>query len=115
MRSAFRSCCPIIFIIAASCSSLENKNAVDYSVVASVDGIDENLHARVRSVLQRSDIDCYMEGSIRCAVMVPKNSLEKARMALLAEPNLGGGLVIVDSMGEMEFTAPVQRSPAKGR
>jgi hypothetical protein len=84
----------ILTATAVSCNSLPSKDGSEWSPVALVDGRNSTAQNMVRSTLKRSDIVCFMEGSVGYAVMVPKNQLAQAKRVLQEDSELRN-LVIV--------------------
>lgn len=88
-------------IVLSSCSGVPNRGVSEWSPVAIVDGRNHAAQDLVRSTLKRNNIECFMEGSVAYAVMVPKNWLKEAERALQEDPKLGPSIVKVLQNGRI--------------
>jgi hypothetical protein len=59
----------------------------------------------VRSTLRRNNIECFMEGSVAYAVMVPQKQVKQARRALLDDPQLRPLVTVLDENGRVPDSA----------
>ena len=71
--------------------------------VASVDGGNKTQQDAIYSAFLDKGIRCYMEGSVRYAVMAPKSRLLEARRVLLSDPMLRTNLIILEEQGLFHF------------
>ena len=84
----------VIAILAVSCGTnstgrrATRVNNSEFVAVAVIDGNNASIKEIVASELSKNGIECYMEGSLGYAVMVPKPLVKKASEILLKSQNV---------------------------
>jgi len=74
-------------------SAPAQKDAEGWAVAAIVGGSNPGAYNRVHEVLSSRGIQCYMEGSVGYAIMVPQRRLTEAKEVLSKDEELRGLLL----------------------
>jgi len=106
----------VMLIVCISIVGCASRNRVeDWSVIALIDGNNEEAQNLVRASLEKHNIHCRMAGSLIYEISVLKDQMVDAKRILLADPELRQPWLIVAKEGKAPFPRLKERKENSNR